>query len=861
MANKYCLLKDLHNESDVEQKFLYPLLKDLGFKDSQIMTKKNIEELVIGHGRRNENFKPDYLILIKKLPKIIVDAKHPVNDKDITKFEYQLKSYSIETNTKYADKNPLEYYIISNANNTSLYKWDEGSPIISLEFDDFEEQNDKYKDFRKLIEDIKKAKEVSAVTKLTYLPISDIKKLFVNCHNYMWKKEKISPTKAFYEFSKITFIKMKEDRKFIDKVNKGENVTADDLVFSVRWIEGNEKTAEKNPFNNILFRQIRETLEEEIVQKKKKRIFSKNDDLDLKPNTIKEVVRMLEKYDLHSIDEDLNGRMFENFLNATIRGKELGQFFTPRQVVKFMVNISDIKVNNKNEISSVLDGCCGSGGFLIEAMAVMIEKIKKRNNLTDEEKNELEELVKNKSLFGVEANPEIASVARMNMYLHGDGGSNIFSTDFLDTEVLVEEGENQERIRDVNELKDLLVNHNKQFDLILTNPPFSMKYNSKDEHEGRILKNLKMNGGSIKSNILFIIRYYDLLKDKGELVTIIDDSILNSANDRKYLNFIKEKYIIKAVISLPFNTFKNAGTSTKTSILHLRKKVTATEIQPDIFMAICNNIGHDDYGRETLDRNNLKTVIEEYRIYQKTGNSINKSVNNEDEYENLTCPLQIFTVKANALQQRLDAFYYSPILKSLKRKNNQLIHSGEKQLLDKNKYESVDAISQKEYHKIKNKKFTYVEVGSVKKNGGIENIQIEKLKDLPTRARKQVKKGDIIIAKSISCIGNNTIIPEYLDGQFVSTGFIVLRPKNIENNFFDSYVLWSYLRQDYVKKQFYYKSATAVQPEVTEGMLISEIEIPTSTNEIVLNEVVEKARQEVKITGASILEELDELIN
>lgn len=537
--NKYCKLNDLYNESDVEQKFIIRLLKDLNFKDSQIKIKKDIKDLIIGKGRKKEKFRPDYLIFLKNKPKLMIDAKNPITDKDITKFEYQLSSYAIQTNQEFKGDNPLNYFIISNAYTTSLYKWDESEPIIILEFEDFVDNNEKFNEFKEIIEEIKKFKTTKPPLKLIKLPVKDLKELFNKCHNKIWKKEKIGPTKAFYEFSKIIFIKMKEDRKVIDMIKKEGKITEDELVFSVHWIEKNEKT-EANPFNKILFRNIRDELEEEIIKRKKKRIFIAGDELNLKPNTIKETVRMLEKYDLHSIDEDLNGRMFETFLNATIRGKELGQFFTPRQVVKYMVNTADIKID-KQKISDVIDGCCGSGGFLIEAMAIMINKIKNRTHLTDIEKAELEEDIKNNHLFGIDANLEIASIARMNMYLHGDGGSNIFSTDSLDKEIMIEEGENIENKRDTEQLKDLLLEQNKKFDIVLTNPPFSMKYNKKDENEKRILTAYEIGllGQSIKSNILFVERYNGLLVDSGQLITIIDDSILNAPSDKKYLIILK----------------------------------------------------------------------------------------------------------------------------------------------------------------------------------------------------------------------------------------------------------------------------------------------------------------------------------
>lgn len=857
--NAYCKLEDLSNEASVESFFINRLLKDLGFKDSQIKTKESLKKLKVSEGSKSKFYKPDYCIVLNKKPKFLIDAKSI--DENIEDYVGQCAFYALMLNRS-DDTKPLEYFILSNGLKTALFKWDNDKPLMELDFSDFQPENENFRKFISYIEDIKKSKKTVHSLKLTKLPVNDLKELFQKCHDKIWKKEKIGPTKAFYEFSKMIFVKMKEDRKIIDRINKNETLTQDDLIFSVNWIERNEK-AGPNPFNDILFKQIREDLEEEIIKRHKKRIFNANDGLNLRPTTIKEVVRMLQDYDLHSIDEDLNGRMFETFLNATVRGKELGQFFTPRQVVKYMVDIAFL-IDSDAINKTFLDGCCGSGGFLIEVMAIAINKINKNGNLTDKEKKKIIDDIKNNHLYGIEANSEIAAIARMNMYLHGDGGSNIFSADTLDKEIDIEEGDNSEKKRDMTQLKELLLNKEKKFDIVLTNPPFSMKYTKQDSNEKRILNSYEIGklSNSIKSNILFIERYLDLLVDNGILITIIDDSILNSQNDRKFLNYIKNKFIIKQVISMPFNTFKNAGTSTKTSILVLKKKNDETEKQADIFMAICNNVGHDDFGRETTERNNLPIVFDEYKKYinPKSQSQINRIINNDIKGDTLTAPLQIFTLKSNKLKTRLDAFYYSPELKRLKNRMDKLVKVDKLEYIDKYKFDMVGSIGSKQFNKLKNKRFKYIEVGSVDNKGSINNIQEEKLVNLPTRAKKLVKKGDVIIAKSISCIGSNTIIPDYLDGQFVSTGFIVLRPKNINEDYLESYILWTYLNTEYVKKQFYYKSTTAVQPEINEQIFIDDIFIPMHNNIKRKKQVLIEARKIIRIKDESPVDKIKEIL-
>ena len=148
------------------------------------------------------------------------------------------------------------------------------------------------------------------------------------------------------------------------------------------------------------------------------------------------VVRDLEHIDFYGMDEDIHGRMFESFLDATVRGPELGQFFTPRDVVKLMVELANIGVS-KDKIESVLDACCGSGGFLISAMSDMISKTERIVGLTNRELKHLQKSIRNELLVGIDAgsDPPIYRIARMNMYLHGDGGANIYFADALDKNV------------------------------------------------------------------------------------------------------------------------------------------------------------------------------------------------------------------------------------------------------------------------------------------------------------------------------------------------------------------------------------------------------------------------------------------
>jgi type I restriction enzyme M protein len=161
-------------------------------------------------------------------------------------------------------------------------------------------------------------------------PLDKVLRVFAECHNYIWKADKRSPSSAFMEFVKIMFVKLwadrelRKDRNIINLLHSGTKVPKASVTFSAHWIESREKET-PNPIDEVWFKQLRNSIEEEISRKRKKRVFEKDEHINLRPQTTKEVVKRLEHYDMFAIDEDLNGRLFETFLNATMRGKELVQ--------------------------------------------------------------------------------------------------------------------------------------------------------------------------------------------------------------------------------------------------------------------------------------------------------------------------------------------------------------------------------------------------------------------------------------------------------------------------------------------------------------------------------------------------------
>lgn len=610
-ANKFCRSSDLSNEASVESFFVLRLLADLGYEDREIRTKESIDPLGIPRGRRRETFRPDYLIVCRKRARWLIDAKSP--DERIDDFTYQGAGYALQVNRK-EEQRPLRYYMLTNGLLTRVYMWDQEEAVLSLRFGDFADGNTKFETLRRLLgAEVVRAgwtdgtRPKSTGHELTRPEMDAVKKAFLRCHRIIWNTEKMSPQAAFVEFAKLLFVKLWEDRRIRDNarllemIGKGEPLPPKEVRFSTHWIAEQEAN-DPNPVGALLFRRLVEQLEIEILNKKRKRIFEKDERLRLSPSTIKRVVKELEHYYLFGIDEDLNGRMFEAFLVATMRGQDLGQYFTPRSIVKVITRLARPRAGRgQGGIDRVLDACCGTGGFLIEALTEMRKQIWNNSSLTAQEREALLNEVSNEAIFGIDAgrDPAIARIARINMYLHGDGGSRVYMADSLRHSPQPSEADSVEVRREVEELHKAF-SEGLTFDCVLTNPPFSMGYSSSVPEEKEVLDTyaLANYGGkqraSLRSAVMFMERYAELLRPGGKLLTVIDDSVLGGKNYSSVREFLHDRFIIRGIISLHGDAFQRAGARAKTSILYLTKRTSSDESQPAVFVYETRYIGLDD---------------------------------------------------------------------------------------------------------------------------------------------------------------------------------------------------------------------------------------------------------------------------
>lgn len=353
------------------------------------------------------------------------------------------------------------------------------------------------------------------------------------------------------------------------------------------------------------------------VKRKYKEVLDDSDNITLDKNSIAYVVGELQIYCLIEAERDIIADAFETFIGHALKGGQ-GQFFTPRNVVKMMVDILD-----PDDEDLIIDPACGSGGFLIEALRHVWRKLDAEGEKFHWNKSNLQEekmeVALNK-IRGIDKDYFLSKVAKAYMAIIGDGKSGIFNEDSL---------EKPENWQDKTRLKIDLG----KFSVLLTNPPFGSKIPVRGEEKlkqfnlGHKWKQDKKTGewqtGKLKDKeapqILFIERCLQLLKNEGRMAIVLPDGVFGNDTFSYIRNWLITRGRIWAIIDVPIETFM-PNTSTKTSILIFQKlpseKITS---KYPIFMAIAESCGHDRRGNNTPE-DDIKEIACQFKDWKNENN-------------------------------------------------------------------------------------------------------------------------------------------------------------------------------------------------------------------------------------------------
>ena len=600
----YAPLKDkwlvLTPEERVRQEYICRLVNHYGFDLSQMA-----QEIQVNNSQRGQGKARADIVIWKSISEkndetsaaIVVECK--AEHITIREEDY-FQGYN------YAAWAGADFFVTTNLKETRVFKVVKGKLPKGLEeIVDIPKAED--------LTNSKKIKELLSQTKA--FTREEFSKLLFKCHNIIRNNDKLSPEAAFDEISKVLFIKIRYERD-----NTGTQIFSKEEFKKLREAYDKTKSKQSLPFYQQLF----ECTKDDYV---KDDLFEPNDTIKIKEASFEAIVKELEVYNLSRTADDIKGIAFENFLGKTFRG-ELGQFFTPRTIVDFMVALLD-----PEEGEIICDPCCGSGGFLIKAFEYVREKIEndiqkakeqiriqlfdeKYESQNEKKRAEVDERVNkyftmlnqeldtahdgsrlkqlsHDCIFGTDANPRMARTAKMNMIMHGDGHGGVHHRDGL---------------LNINGIFE------DRFDVILTNPPFGSrveksleitnadietdndkisKYESKygketyqramsqvNDHIGESVLSLYESGKlSGLTEVLFIERCLRLLKPGGRLGIVLPEGVLNNPQLQSVRELFEGMAKIILITSIPQDVFMASGATVKPSLMFFKKFTTEEAAQ------------------------------------------------------------------------------------------------------------------------------------------------------------------------------------------------------------------------------------------------------------------------------------------
>ncbi|GBU23214.1 hypothetical protein R80B4_03130 [Fibrobacteres bacterium R8-0-B4] len=356
-------------------------------------------------------------------------------------------------------------------------------------------------------------------------------------------------------------------------------------------------------------------------------VIEKEDKIKLDTNSIVYVVGELQNYSLMHCERDVVADAFETFIDHALKGGQ-GQFFTPRNVVKMIVDILQPSENDK-----IIDPACGSGGFLVETLrSVWLKMDEKYQKLgwKDHDVEREKTGVATKNFRGIDKDYFLSKVTKAYMNLVGDGTTGIFCEDSL------EEPKNWKSETQVKIQIEC-------FDIVLTNPPFGkeIKVVGKDKLQqfdlayewektnDTFFRTNKMKN-DVQPQILFIERCFQLLKIGGKLGIILPETFFHAPKLHYILDFFR-KHNVMWVIDLPHNTFRPLCNA-KCCVLIIQK---GKPQQEKINMGVAVEMGHDHNGKPMYRWDYKAQTVNKNEIWDDVGLII-KEIENKDAEKQYT---------------------------------------------------------------------------------------------------------------------------------------------------------------------------------------------------------------------------------
>lgn len=466
-----------------------------------------------------------------------------------------------------------------------------------------------------------------------------LRQAFKRCHDYIWANHGGSNETIFWELLKIVFAKIEDERQM---ATAEPGTPAADGLFSIASLEERndpDKAADIARRVNLLYNRVRQRYPELFRQQA--------EEIALAPWTIAYLVSQLGHYDFLNSSVDVKGEAYEAIVGKNLQGTR-GEFFTPRNAVKMAIRMLDPRPGMR-----CIDPACGTGGFIIVILNYMADQLRRAVQAEGFEGEAAEQEFRHRlrlasqEIYGLDINPNLVRVARMNMVMNNDGQGGVTHLDGLEMDpkrwglpdgILVRYRTDGTEER--HQIKTFFTEALEEgtFDIIATNPPFGTKIKidredllgqyeglgfrwAFDEDRGFWSRSARLQS-KVPPEILFIERVVRLLKPgTGRACMVLPNGILGNPDDEYIRQWLLKHCQILALVSMPVELFL-PKVGIQTHLVFFRRKSTeemnaeARARQPrdyEIFMAIAKKVGKDRRDNRLYKRDPDGTELTEFR--------------------------------------------------------------------------------------------------------------------------------------------------------------------------------------------------------------------------------------------------------
>lgn len=480
----------------------------------------------------------------------------------------------------------------------------------------------------------------------------NLQRTFARIHDYIYGNQGLKKDVAFWQVLNLIFCKIHDER-----------------ATSKRrfWVKGTERNIPEG--QRAIARRIRDLFDEVKRDRRYASVFSERDQIELDDRVLAYVVGELSRYSLLETDVDVKGAAYEE-ITASMLKAQRGQFFTPTNVIRLMVEMMDpggeADLTHPDNWPRVLDPACGSGRFLTYALDHIRRKLARQLFSDEHELARVRALEEDRAasgilhdyartcLFGIDFDPDLRRAARMNMIINNDGHGNILSFNSLEFPLMLGPHTTVDLRRQYGStppsewpdpVRARLDADLGTFDFVFTNPPFGAKIPVDDarilaqfdlghrwsrDDQGRWVRGSALQS-RVPPEILFIERCVRWARaGTGRVAIVLPDGILGNP-DAEYIRYwILTHCQVLASVDLPVEAFL-PQVGVQASLLFLRRKSQAEmdaealgrQEDYEVFMAIAETVGHDRRGNPLYvrDADGAEVIFSDKRdVLQRRGN-------------------------------------------------------------------------------------------------------------------------------------------------------------------------------------------------------------------------------------------------